>query len=191
MEGLDSISWKEQNFLWQFWPELIPWYWSMIPMTILWRLEINSSYQFGIILKYEKISCIFTKYAIKIKWKLEKMSNLHSIDMDMKHQNQGIKLDQNHHIKFCSFQLMEGNPSISWHYFHRLEAFHLLSFGYNWYTGVGKIWWKSHCLWKLFKNWEVDEYLFFRPTGFIKFHIFSILLKHHIWVFFCNINRVK
>ena len=33
--------------------------------------------------------------------------------------------------KFCSFQLMEGNPSISWQYFHRLEAFHLLAFGYN------------------------------------------------------------
>ena len=114
MEGLPSISWKEQKFFWQFWPELIPWFWRFMPMTILRRLEIISSYQFVVILKFVKISCIFTKYAIKIKWKLEKMSNLHSIDMDMKHQNQGIKLDQNHHIKFCSFQLMEGNPSISW-----------------------------------------------------------------------------
>ena len=27
---------------------------------------------------------------------------------------------------------MEVNPFISWKYFHRLEAFHLLAFGYNW-----------------------------------------------------------
>ena len=65
---------------------------------------------------------------------LEKMSNLHRIVMDIKHQNQGVKLGQNHQIKFCSFQLMEGNPSISWQYFHRLEAFHLLAFGYNWHV---------------------------------------------------------
>ena len=59
------------------------------------------------------------------------MSNLHKIVMDIKHQNQGENLGQNRQIKFCSFQLMEGNPSISWQYFHRLEDFHLLAFGYN------------------------------------------------------------
>ena len=54
--------------------------------------------------------------------------------MDIKHQNQGKKLGQNRQIKFRSFQLMEGNPSISWQYFHRLEAFQLLvTYGYNSY----------------------------------------------------------
>ena len=59
-----------------------------------------------------------------------KNSNLHRIVMDMKRQYQGIKLCQNHQIKCRSFQLMEGNPSISFQYFHRLGAFHLLAFGY-------------------------------------------------------------
>ena len=102
-----------------------------MPMTILRRLEIISSYQFVVILKFVKISCIFIKYAVKINRKLEKISNLHRIVMDIKRQNQSIKLGQNCQIKFCSFQLMEGNPSIRWQYFHRLEAFHLLAFGYN------------------------------------------------------------
>ena len=31
------------------------------------------------------------------------------------------------HKKICSFQLMESNPSISWQYFHKLEAIHLLA----------------------------------------------------------------
>ena len=66
------------------------------------------------------------------------MSNLHRIVMDIKHQNQGEKLGQNRQIKFRSFQLMEGNPSISWQYFHRLEAFHLLAFGYNCNSGAGE-----------------------------------------------------
>ena len=134
MEGLPSISWKEQNFFRQFWPELIPWFWCLMPMTILRRLEIISSYQFVVILKFVKISCIFTKYEIKINWKLKKISNLHRIVMDIKHQNQGEKLGQNCQIKFRSFQLLEGNPSISRQYFHRLEAFHLLAFGYNCYS---------------------------------------------------------
>ena len=141
IEGNPSISWKEQKFFWQFWPELIPWFWCLMHMTILRRLEIISCYQFVVILKFVKISCIFTKYAIKINWYLEKMSNLHRIVMDIKHQNQGVKLGQNHQIKFCSFQLMEGNPSISWQYFHRLEAFHLLAFGYNWYVSTSCLCW--------------------------------------------------
>ena len=133
MEGLPSISWKEQKFFWQFWPELIPWFWRFMPMTILRRLEIISSYQFVVILKFVKISCIFTKYAIRINCWQEKISNLHRIVMDIKRQNQGSNLGQNCQKKFCSFQLMEGNPSISWQYFHRLESFHLLAFGYNCY----------------------------------------------------------
>ena len=28
---------------------------------------------------------------------------------------------------------MEGDPSISWQYFHKLEGFHLFAFGYNYY----------------------------------------------------------
>ena len=40
-------------------------------------------------------------------------------------------MGQNRQIKFRSFQRMEGKPSISWQYVHRLEAFHLMAFGYN------------------------------------------------------------
>ena len=52
--------------------------------------------------------------------------------MSLKLQNQGIKLGQNCQIEFCSFQLMEGIPSISWQYFDMSEAFRLLAFGFNW-----------------------------------------------------------
>ena len=52
--------------------------------------------------------------------------------MEIQHQNQGMESAQNDQIEICSLQLMEGNPSISWQYFHRLEVFHLLAFGYNW-----------------------------------------------------------
>ena len=62
------------------------------------------------------------------------MSNLHRNVTDIKRQNQGIKLGQNRQIKFRSFQLMEASTSISWQYFHKLEAFLLLAFGYNWST---------------------------------------------------------
>ena len=50
----------------------------------------------------------------------------------IKHQNQDVESSQNQQIKVCSLQLMEVNPSIRWQYFHMLEAFHLLAFGYNW-----------------------------------------------------------
>ena len=79
MEVLPSISWNEQNFIWQFWPNFHPDFGAGCP----WQ----SGYQFR------------------------------------------SQLSQ----KCCSFQLMEGNPSISWQYFHRWEAFHLLAFGYNWF----------------------------------------------------------
>ena len=52
--------------------------------------------------------------------------------MNIKYQNQGIKSGQKSQIKFCFFQLMQDIPSINCQYFHKLEAFHLLAFGYNW-----------------------------------------------------------
>ena len=65
--------------------------------------------------------------------------------MDIKHQTQGIKLGQNCQIKFCFFQLMEGNPSSSWQYFQRLEAFHLLAVGYNCYVATVSALFYSEC----------------------------------------------
>ena len=82
-----------------------------MPMTILRRLKIISSYQFVMQLKFVKNSCIFTKSAIKKTDNWKKNSNHHKIVMEIKRQNQGIKSCQ---MKFLSLQLMEGNPSISW-----------------------------------------------------------------------------
>ena len=136
MEGLPSISWKERNLIWRFWPDLTPWFWCLVSITILLRLEIFSSYQFNLYADFVKIQLIFTNLSITTNWKLELNSNLCRIVMGIKHQNQGNISGQNCPKKFCSFQLMEGNPSISWKYFHRLEAFHLLAFGYNWFIAI-------------------------------------------------------
>ena len=149
MEGLPSSSWKEWTFIWWFWPDLTPWFWCLMSITILWRLDIFSSYQFILIADFLKIQLIFTNLSITTNWKVEINSNLHRIVMDIKHQNQGVKLGQNHQIKFCSFQLMEGNPSISWYYFHRLEAFHLLAVGYNWIVRVLMQCWGVYVLHKI------------------------------------------
>ena len=130
MEGLLSI-WKEWNFISRFWPSLIPWFWCLTYMTILLRLSVY-------------FNCIFCENTFDLnKFKFydkliagKKMSNLRRIVMSIKHQNPGINLYKNCQKNFCSFQLMEGNPSNSWKYFHRLEAFHLLAFGYNWFMGL-------------------------------------------------------
>ena len=61
-----------------------------------------------------------------------------------------------------SFQLLEGNPSITWQYFHRLEAFHLLEFGYNLHCKgnfqQGSIVWLIIIIFKL-RQWSFSMYL--------------------------------
>ena len=110
-------------------------------------------------------------------------SNFSKLQNKNKNNRTNCQKKKNH-----SFQLLEGNPSITWQYFHRLEAFHLLEFGYNWHCKgnfqQGSIVWLIIIIFKL-RQWSFSMYLCLSVSLSKKIvSPWKILLRVRLWLIY-------